>query len=51
VGDLIVPPGPLFQITKYLNLAGSAQRAKKFRVCFEFEVLKVDLDPNARGTS
>jgi hypothetical protein len=49
--DLIVPPGPQFQITKHLNLAVLAQRAKKIRGYFEFEVLKVELDPKARGTS
>jgi hypothetical protein len=43
VGDLITPPGPRFQITKHLNLANLAQRAKLFRGCFEFDVLKVEL--------
>jgi hypothetical protein len=29
-GDLIIPPGPQFQITKHLNLDVLAQRAKFF---------------------
>jgi hypothetical protein len=45
VGDLTVPPGPRFQITKHLNLAILAKGAKMFCGCFEFEVLKVELDP------
>jgi hypothetical protein len=43
-GDLIVPLGPQFQITKHLYLAVLAQGAKMFCGCFEFEVLKVELD-------
>jgi hypothetical protein len=49
MGDLIVPPGPRFQITKHLNLADLAQRAISFCGCFEFEVLKVELDPQRVG--
>jgi hypothetical protein len=51
VGDLIVPLGHQFQITKHLNLAILAQRAKKIHGCFEIEVLKVELDSIARRTS
>jgi hypothetical protein len=49
VGDLIVPFGPRFQITKHLNLAILAQGAKFFCGCFEFEILKVELDPQRVG--
>jgi hypothetical protein len=45
VGDLIIPPGPQFQITKRLNLTNLAQRANFFVGCFEFEALKVELAP------
>jgi hypothetical protein len=45
MGDLIVPPGPQFQITKHLYLAILAKGAKLFCVSFEFEVLKVELVP------
>jgi hypothetical protein len=38
MGDLIIPPGPQFQITKHLNLVLLFQVAKFFRGCFEFEV-------------
>jgi hypothetical protein len=48
-GGLIIPPGPQFQITKYLNLADLARRAKFFRRCFEFEALKVELAPQRGG--
>jgi hypothetical protein len=51
VGDLIITPGPQLQITKHLNLVVLAQRANFFRGCFEFEVLKVELDPQCMGTS
>jgi hypothetical protein len=40
-----------FQITKHLNLVVLSQRANFFGGCFEFKVLKVELDPNVRGTS
>jgi hypothetical protein len=43
IGDLLIPPGPQFQITKHLKLADLAQRAKKICRCFEFEALKVGL--------
>jgi hypothetical protein len=43
VGDLITPLWTRFQITKHLNLGYLAQRAKFFRGCLEFEVLKVEL--------
>jgi hypothetical protein len=43
--DLIMPPGPRFQVTKHLNLAVLAQGAKLFCGSFEFEVLKVELVP------
>jgi hypothetical protein len=49
MGDPIVPPEPQFQIAKHLNLVGLFQRTKFFRGCFEFEVLKVDLDPQCMG--
>jgi hypothetical protein len=49
VGDLIVPPGPQFQITKHLILVVSFQRAKFFGGCFKFEVLKVELAPQRMG--
>jgi hypothetical protein len=49
VGDLIVPPGPQFQIPKNLDLAILAQRAKTFCGYFKFEVLKVELDPQCVG--
>jgi hypothetical protein len=44
VGDLTIPLGPRFQITKHLNLAVLVEGAKMFCGCFEFEVLKVELD-------
>jgi hypothetical protein len=43
VGDLIIQPGPRFQITKHLNLANFALGAKLFCGSFEFELLKVEL--------
>ena len=49
VGNLMVPLGTQFQITKHLNLEYSAQRAKLFCGCFDFEVLKVELDPHRVG--
>jgi hypothetical protein len=49
VGDLLIPPGPRFQITKYLNLAVLAEGAKFFCRYFEFEVLKVEMDPECTG--
>jgi hypothetical protein len=51
VGDLIIPPGSRFQITKHLNLAFFALGAKMFCGRFEFEAFKVELDPNVWGTS
>jgi hypothetical protein len=45
VEDLIIPPGPRFQITKHINLVVLAQGANIFYGCFEFEALKVELDP------
>jgi hypothetical protein len=33
---------------KHLNIVVLFQRAKKFGGCFEFKVLKVELNPNAR---
>jgi hypothetical protein len=41
--------GPQFQITKHLNLADLAQITKFFHGCFEFEVLKVELDSERLG--
>jgi hypothetical protein len=38
-----------FQITKHLNLVVLFQRAKFFGGCFEFKVLKVELDPQRVG--
>jgi hypothetical protein len=49
VGDLLIPPRPRFEITKHLNLADLAQRAKFFCGCFEFEALKVDIAPQRVG--
>jgi hypothetical protein len=49
VEDLIIPPGPRFQITKHLILAIFAHEAKKNCGCFEFEALKVELDPQRVG--
>jgi hypothetical protein len=49
VGDLIIPLGPQFQITKHLNLAFLAKGAKFFGGCFEFVVLKVELAPQCIG--
>jgi hypothetical protein len=49
VGDLLIPLGPQFQITKHLNLVLLFKRAKFFLGCFEFEVLKVELDPKIVG--
>jgi hypothetical protein len=43
LGDLIIPLGPQFQITKHLSLAVLAQGAKKIRGCFEFEAFKVEI--------
>jgi hypothetical protein len=51
VGDLIVPLGPRFQITKHLYLAALAKGAKLFCGSFEFEVLKVELVPQRMGGS
>jgi hypothetical protein len=48
-GGLIIPLGPQFQITKHLNLAVLAQGAKFFCGCFEFEALKVELEPQRVG--
>jgi hypothetical protein len=45
----MIPPGPQFQITKHLNLVVLFQIAKFFRGCFEFEILKVELDPQCMG--
>jgi hypothetical protein len=47
----VVEVSTQFQIIKHLNLVVLFQRTKKFGGCFEFKVLKVELDPNARGTS
>jgi hypothetical protein len=50
MGDLIVPPGPRFQITKHLNFADLAQRATFFRGCSEFDAkLKVEMAPQRVG--
>jgi hypothetical protein len=49
MGDLINPYGTRFQITKHLNLAVFALGAKKICGCFEFEALKVELDPQCVG--
>jgi hypothetical protein len=49
VGDPIILPEPLFQITKHLNLAVFALGAKNICGCFEFEALKVDLDRQCVG--
>jgi hypothetical protein len=49
VGDLIIPLGPRFQITKYPNLAIFALEAKFFCGCLEFEALKVGLAPQHVG--
>jgi hypothetical protein len=49
VGDLIILPGPQFQIIKHLNLVVLLQRAKFFGGCFEFKVLKVELGPQCVG--
>jgi hypothetical protein len=49
VGDIIIPLGPQYQITKHLNLAVLAKGAKKICRCFEFEALKVELDPQCVG--
>jgi hypothetical protein len=38
-----------FQITKHLNLVVLFQRAQFFGGCFEFKVLKVELDPQRAG--
>jgi hypothetical protein len=51
VGDLITLPGPQFQTTKHLNLVILAQGTKLFCGCFEFEALKVEMAPDAWGTS
>jgi hypothetical protein len=50
-GELVVPPGPRFQIIKNLNLVDLVQRAKFLCGCFEFEVLKVEVDPQRVGSS
>jgi hypothetical protein len=47
--DLINPLGPRFQITKHLNLAVFALGAKIFCRYYEFEALKVELDPQYVG--
>jgi hypothetical protein len=47
MGDLIIPLGPQFQITKHLNLAVLARGDKFFRGCFELEALKVEMASNA----
>jgi hypothetical protein len=49
VGDLIIPPGPQFQITKHLNFVILTQGANTFCRCFEFEALKVEMDPQRMG--
>ena len=49
MGDFITPLGHRFQITKHLNLAILALGAKYFCGCFEFEALKVELDPQRTG--
>jgi hypothetical protein len=49
VGNLLIPLGPRFQITKYLNFANLAQKAKKICRCFEFEALKVEFYPPMSG--
>jgi hypothetical protein len=48
-GNLIIPPGPQFQITKHLNLDLLAQGANFFHGCLEFEALKVELEPQRVG--
>jgi hypothetical protein len=50
MGDLIVPPGTRFQITKHLNLEYLAQRTTFFCRCFEFEALKVEMALQCMGT-
>jgi hypothetical protein len=47
--DLLLLPGPQFQITKHLKLANLAQRAKFLHGCFEFEALKVGLALKSMG--
>jgi hypothetical protein len=49
VGDLIIPLGLQFQITRNLNLAIFVQGAKFFRGCFELEALKVEMAPQRVG--
>jgi hypothetical protein len=49
VGDLEIPPQLQFQITKHLNLVDLAQGAIFFCRCSEFEVWKVDQDPQHVG--
>jgi hypothetical protein len=49
VGDLIVPSGSRFQITKHLNLAYLAQRANFFCRCFEFEGFEGEIGPPKHG--
>jgi hypothetical protein len=49
MGELIIPSGPQFQITKHLYLAVLAKVIKLFCGCFEFEVLKVELAPQCVG--
>jgi hypothetical protein len=47
--DLRIPPGPRFQITKYLNLAILAQGTICSCGYFDFLALKVELDPQRMG--
>jgi hypothetical protein len=49
MGDLIIPRGPRFQITKHLNLAILSKVVNFFHGCYEFEVLKVELAPQRMG--
>jgi hypothetical protein len=49
VGDLSIPSGPQFQITKHLNLAISDLEAQNCCGCFELEALKVELNPQGLG--
>jgi hypothetical protein len=49
VGDLIIPLGPRYQITKHLNLAVLAKAITFFGGCFGFKVLTVELNPQCMG--
>ena len=49
MGDLIIPLGSRFQITKNLNLAPFVLGVKIFCRCFEFEALKLELDHQCVG--